>query len=177
MKAITAAMLLCLPASLAAMPVYTWQDAKGVTHFSDLPQPGATTFTLDPPAILTLSQPAPALPPEQPEPTALPPLALTLNSPADQQTLRDNRGIIAITLSANRPLAPGEQVQVLLDGAPYTAPQATLNWQLHNIDRGSHRLRAQVLKDGKVIASSQDITVFLHRASVRQQTTPRPEPK
>ncbi|UXI01197.1 DUF4124 domain-containing protein [Photobacterium sp. TY1-4] len=177
MKAITATMLLCLSASLSATSVYTWQDTQGVTHFSDLPQPGATPLLLDPPATLTLSQPAPTTPPAQPEPATLPPLLLTLDSPADQQTLRDNRGIIAVTLSANRPLAQDEQVLVLLDGAPYAAPQATLTWQLHNIDRGSHRLRAQVLKDGKVIASSQDITVFLHRASVRQQTTPGPEPK
>lgn len=175
MRTITAMLLLSLHTSLAATPIYTWQDAQGQTHFSDMPHQGAETVTLAPPATATLDQPAtPALRDAQP---ASPPLRLTLASPADQQTLRENNGDITLVLTTNRPLAAHEQIQVLLDGAPFGPPQARLHWQLHNIDRGSHRLQAQIIKDGKVIASSQDITVFLHRASVLSRPSPAPKPK
>ncbi|UTV27647.1 DUF4124 domain-containing protein [Photobacterium atrarenae] len=177
MKIMTVLSLLAIHTSLAATSIYTWQDEHGITHFSDMPRQGAETVALAPPATVTLSEPDEAHAPRQQQPPALPPLSLALVSPTDQQTLRDNSGTVILSLSTNRPLAEHEQILVLLDGAPYAAPEASLHWQLHNIDRGSHRLQVQAVKDGKVIASSQAITVFLHRASMLQRTPPGPEPK
>jgi hypothetical protein len=48
---------------------------------------------------------------------------------------------------------------------------------LFDIDRGSHQIQLQLLKDGKVIALSNSITVYLHRASTTRIRPPAASPK
>ncbi|MFW8629046.1 DUF4124 domain-containing protein [Vibrio natriegens] len=179
--------LLCAFSSAWNTPViaqvaYTWVDKDGVIHFSDTPRQGAKAIALpnleaSPPApevesteslapqvnkTPDESQDAPQTQPEKPQP-----LQLTMLSPTHDATLRSNRGLIDIQLEANRKLGIGEQLQLLLDGNPYGAPQTHLNWQLSDIDRGTHTLSVHAKRSGKLIASSSPITVHLHRASIK----------
>ena len=108
---------------------------------------------------------------------ALPAASIQLLSPADQQTLRDNQGNMTVVASASRKLSQGHSARLRLDGDIYGRPQAQLTWPLTNIDRGSHTLQVELLKHGKVIASSEEITVFLHRARINQRPVPLPVPK
>lgn len=96
-----------------------------------------------------------------------PPLALTLITPQHDQTLRSNRGLIAIEIELNRKLGIGEQLQLMLDGRRYGAPQTTPTWALKNIDRGTHTIAIQAHRSGKLIASTTPVTVFLHRATIK----------
>ncbi|WMN87405.1 DUF4124 domain-containing protein [Vibrio parahaemolyticus] len=180
--------LLCALSSVVIIPVvpaqiaYTWVDKDGVIHFSDTPRQGAKAIALpnleaSPPApevesteslapqvnkTPDESQDAPQAQPEKPQP-----LQLTMLNPTHDATLRSNRGQIDIQLEANRKLGIGEQLQLLLDGNPYGAPQTLLNWQLSDIDRGTHTLSVHAKRSGKLIASSSPITVHLHRASIK----------
>ncbi|MDV6253235.1 DUF4124 domain-containing protein [Vibrio sp. EA2] len=180
--------LLCALSSVAIIPVvsaqvaYTWVDKNGVIHFSDTPSQGAKAIVLP---NLEASAPAPevesteSLAPQmnqkteetettpQTQPAQPQPLQLTMLSPQHDETLRSNRGRISIQLEANRKLGIGEQLQLLLDGKPYGAPQTRLNWQLSDIDRGTHTLSVHAKRSGKLIASSSPITVHLHRASIK----------
>lgn len=176
---------LCTATFLQATAIYTWEDDKGVIHFSDQPRPGASTVDL-PSLPATAPQhdntePANTLPitdTTAPQDTQLTtPATIHLLSPLDQQTLRDNEGTMNISVTTNRKLDKGHNVQLLLDGILYGQPQTQLNWQLLNIDRGSHTLQAQILKYGKVIASSEVITVYLHRASLLQRKPPAVKPE
>ena len=180
--------LLCALSSVVIIPAvpapiaYTWVDKDGVMHFSDTPSQGAKAIALP---NLEASTPAPevesteSLAPQvnnntekteetpQAQPEKPQPLQLTMLSPKHDETLRSNRGRIAIQLEANRKLGIGEQIQLLLDGKPYGAPQTLLNWQLSDIDRGTHTLSVHAKRSGKLIASSSPITVHLHRASIK----------
>ncbi|MCW8331079.1 DUF4124 domain-containing protein [Photobacterium sp. SDRW27] len=168
---------------LQATTIYTWEDENGVIHFSDQAKPGASTVELNTlPSIETrhptaISSAEPDVMEADKAESALPPATIRLLSPLHQQTIRDNEGIISVSAVSNRKLDKGHTVQLLLDGKPYGRPQTQLNWRMVNIDRGSHTLRAQVLKYGKVIASSDMITVYLHRASLLQRKPPAVTPK
>ncbi|WP_438451434.1 DUF4124 domain-containing protein [Vibrio alginolyticus] len=171
-----------LIASIAfAQVAYTWVDENGVVHFSDTPNKGAKAIALP---NLEASAPAPevesteSLAPQttpstasqnKPEKTTDQPLPLQLSmlTPKHNETIRSNRGIINIQLKTNRKLGIGEQLQLLLDGKPYGAPQNHIVWQLNNIDRGTHTLAVHAKRSGKLIASTSPITVHLHRASVK----------
>ena len=61
----------------------------------------------------------------------------------------------------------------MIDGKAYGGSQTDLTWLLTNIDRGSHQIQIQLLKNGKILASSESITVYLHRVS---QARPKNSP-
>jgi hypothetical protein len=102
---------------------------------------------------------------KKPEKTA--PLSISISNLQQNQTLRSNRGIINIQVEQNRKLGIGEQLQLMLDGKPYGAPQTKPLWQLINVDRGTHVLAVQAVIGGKLIASTSPVTVHLHRARVK----------
>ncbi|MGR5235875.1 DUF4124 domain-containing protein [Vibrio alfacsensis] len=175
---------LLVTSTASAQLAYTWVDENGVIHFSDTPNQGAKTISLP---NLEASAPAPkvqsteslapqASPSEKAveEPKAKAdkphPLTLTMLTPQHNETIRSNRGLIDIQLEANRKLGIGEQLQLILDGKPYGAPQHHLTWQLKNIDRGTHTLAVQAKRSGKLIASTSPVTVHLHRASIKPTT-------
>ncbi|WP_064601562.1 DUF4124 domain-containing protein [Photobacterium sp. J15] len=169
--------------TVQASTIYTWEDEKGVVHFSDQPRPGADTINLNIPEpsnskAKSADKSQTTNPqPEQTKEPALPAATISLISPLHEQTVRNNEGIIDVSVVSNRKLTKGHNARLLLDGKPYGRPQTKFNWQLHNIDRGSHTLQAQLLKHGKVIASSDMITVYLHRASILNRQPPAITPK
>ncbi|OLQ81077.1 hypothetical protein BIT28_05770 [Photobacterium proteolyticum] len=163
---------------LQASPIYTWEDDRGVVHFSDQSNPNANIVDLDVLPAIEL-QPNPASPPgaDKQDIQSSQPITVRLLSPHDQQTLRDNQGIIKVAAATSQTLKKHHRAQLLLNGTPYGSPQSRLNWHLSNIDRGSHTLQVQISNNGKVIASSEVITVYLHRASRLQPQPPAITPK
>ncbi|BBM65970.1 hypothetical protein VYA_01010 [Vibrio alfacsensis] len=162
-----------------AQEIFTWLDEKGIRHFSDTPQKGAdvvilpnlkantpTSLPLEPPVLEPSALKSTILEPPAFESSSFKPLSLTILNPQHDMTIRSNQGIIMVQLKSNRPLGSAEHVQLLLDGKPYGAPQRNLDWRLNNIDRGTHTLTVQTIRNGKLIASASPITVHLHRASV-----------
>lgn len=179
--------LLILPVYAAfAQTVYTWEDSNGVLHFGDEPQAKEakkvvlSDINADAP-MPKYASPTPIKPKgtqqelanQQPledahsKKEALPALTISLTSPTHDDTIRSNRGDIKITGALNRKIGIGEQLQLLVDGHRYGAPVTKPNWHLTNIDRGSHTLSIQAYQSGKLIASSEVITIHLHRASVK----------
>jgi len=169
--------LLC-PLSFA-QTIYTWTDSQGVVHFSDTPPPSNAQdqdsffmpdqhqTTLSPsvePAIPASQDPQPGPAEKKAQPPAL---TLRIASPQHDQTIRNNRGQFDIHAKINRKLMVGEQLQLQIDGEDFGAPQTLKKWQLKNIDRGTHSLVIKALINGKLIASSDPITVHLHRAKVK----------
>ncbi|SBS65906.1 DUF4124 domain-containing protein [Vibrio atlanticus] len=175
--------------SCSAQTVYTWEDGDGVLHFSDTPtDQGAEALRLP---DVQASAPAPkfeaSTPVDAADPstskTATPAqaqektdntkrevpaqLALSMLTPVHDQTIRSNRGLIPIKIKLNRKLGIGEQLQLMLDGRRYGAPQTQPNWELKGIDRGTHTIAIQAHRSGKLIASTSPVTVYLHRATLK----------
>ncbi|CDT89090.1 DUF4124 domain-containing protein [Vibrio coralliirubri] len=173
--------------SCSAQTVYTWVDEDGVLHFSDNPsaqdaealrlpdvQASAPTpkFEASTPVDAAASSTTKTAAKTQAEtetterelPTQL---TLTMLTPVHDQTIRNNRGLIPIQIELNRKLGIGEQLQLMLDGRRYGAPQTQPIWELKGIDRGTHTIAIQAHRSGKLIASTSPVTVYLHRATLK----------
>ena len=86
--------------------------------------------------------------------------------PADDAALRDNAGHVQVHGRVRPALAPGHQVQLLLDGTPWGSPQSTADFSLANIDRGTHSLALRILSGkGKPLFTGQPSTFHLLRHS------------
>ncbi|WP_318413585.1 DUF4124 domain-containing protein [Photobacterium leiognathi] len=160
--------------SAQASTIYSWTDENGVVHFTDQPQtPDATAYPLsvtevsgniEQTADTIAAQTTDVAVVEEPAKTIT---TVSLVSPMHEQTIRNNEGIINIHAVTNSKLNNQTQAQLVLDGVVKGEPQTELTWTLDNVDRGSHQLQIQLVKGGKVIASSDSITVYLHRATVK----------
>ncbi|MGD8173913.1 DUF4124 domain-containing protein [Vibrio sp. TRT 21S02] len=164
-------------AAVQAQTVYTWVDDNGTIHFSDSPQ-AQKAKALNLPKY---DSPAPAPEFEHSEPVQEPStedshvnnekstqlISVSIASPEHDSAIRSNAGRLMINGEINRKLAIGEQLQLIMDGRKYGAPINQPTWELKNVDRGTHIFAIQVIRDGKLIASSSPITVHLQRASVK----------
>ncbi len=162
--------------TVTAQDVYTWVDDKGVLHFNETPQNAKAKLIQMPDSHA--NAPAPKF--DKPQPKAEPkaaestqpkppkadqPLTIDITSPRDDEALRSNAGFINITAKLNRDLQVGERLQLIMNNQRFDAPKNEPNWQLKNVDRGTHTFSIQSFRDGKLIASSNTITVHLQRAS------------
>lgn len=155
--------------------VYVWKDTQGNLHFSDFPEhKDAKRIELPdappPPQVLNESDvdwTSSSLTDKEDKSSSALPLSVSIRSPQHDATIRSNAGVIDVIAELTPNLRTDQQLQLLLDGSPVMPPQSNPKWRLNNIDRGTHTLTLQVLQSGKVIASSDTITVHLHRASVQ----------
>ena len=167
-----------------AQTIYTWVDKHGVVHFSDTPVNDNSTI-IDLPEVDAVSTPevetTTEQPVEQPEladnmasditeepffPEPLESLEIRLLEPKNEEVIHNNNGNFIVRVDLNRELSAGEQLQLFLDDKPYHAPQLNTEWQLKNIDRGTHKIQVRSMEGGKQIASTLSVTVYLKRASL-----------
>ncbi|EEX95141.1 hypothetical protein VIOR3934_06859 [Vibrio orientalis CIP 102891 = ATCC 33934] len=166
---------LLFSALASSQTIYTWIDQDGALHLDDAPnhsQAQAIKFPdvelpTAPPQLEPSQQIAAQQPQTQAVTTKTLAITITITSPSHDEALRSNNGAITVQAELNRQLMAGERLQLTLDGEAYGTPTTTPNWQLKNIDRGSHSLVIQVVRDGKLIASSQPITMHLQRSTVK----------
>lgn len=91
--------------------------------------------------------------------------AVTILSPANEETIRDNNGNVPVRLEL-RGRGAGGAIRVLLDGRSYGPDQRAAAFVLENVDRGEHVLQVQVLDTvGRTTAESGRIKFYMWRAS------------
>ncbi|MDC5804622.1 DUF4124 domain-containing protein [Vibrio europaeus] len=174
--ALTTALL--FTAITTAQTVYTWVDDDGTRHFSDSqPENTASAITLPQHEPLTapLHQEGESQTPYQhnieqqqtPSPSVTTPLEVNVTLPEPDSAVRSNNGSLQVKATLNRKLAPNEQLQLIVNGVSYGALKTQPNWQLESFERGQHSLSIQAFRGGKLIASSQPITVHLLRATIK----------
>lgn len=145
-------------------PVFVTVDQNNVPVFSDTPSPGATQITVQEANRMLAVTPA-VLPTLKQEATVS--YKIRILQPADQDSVRDNNGTVYVQGQVKPIFAQGLRVQLFLDEKPVNGPSSNANFILHNVDRGEHQLRIELLEqNGAVIAASDNITFFMHRASV-----------
>lgn len=162
-------LILLLTSYTSTAAIYQWTDEQGITHFSDdESKPESATkinVKLTPPSIGSLTQSrtpeASTAVPTTPD-TPLP-ITISINSPVEQQTLRSNNGEIIVSAKLSHTLTYGLNIRLLIDGVIHSE-QIDSQFTVHNIPIGTHKLQLQIINNlGKVIASSELITVYLHR--------------
>lgn len=153
--------------------VYRWMDQDGNPVFSDtLPQ--KSTHPKD---VKTVKLPSVETIPAVSVPRGSSKQALTKKSsavysqfsitePSSDAVIRDNTGNIGVSTSLDPALRSNDRVTLYLDGAVIADGHQT-QFQLSNVDRGTHTLHAEVNDaDGTALISTQPTHFTLHRFSV-----------
>lgn len=156
-----------LPLCCAASTVYRSVDKQGNPAFSDAPTKGAQEVDLPP--IQSYSTPelppktAPSRPPQVSN-EGVSYASVHIISPAPEETIWSNQGIITVTVEVDPSMQPPDQLQLLLDGEVVAASGRSGTFQLSGIERGEHALAAQIVDtEGNVLISSTGFPVFLHK--------------
>lgn len=166
MKRFLIMLLLVLPLASHAT-IYKWKDSQGNEHFSDKPVKGAKRVKLP---YLQTYQPI-AVPQTTATESTLSKAAgyksITITQPANEATIRNNFGSVAVSVVLDPTLASGDKLQLLLDGQPVGEPQQATAFNIEGIYRGTHSLAVQVIDAaGKPIGESGAVTIFMHRPRI-----------
>ncbi len=168
------------PCLASARDVYRQADHGNGVEFSDRATPRAEKITVTAPStmpggdVARLSTDRPSIPLS---PTGMAYSSLKVTDPPDDGTLRDNTGLVSVSVEILPFLhvEQGHRLLVTLDGQAATAPGVSTAFQLDNVDRGTHRLQAVVLdQSGQTVESSPPVSFHLHRQFV---VKPKPKPK
>ena len=148
----------------ASTKIYVWRSDDGVLVFSDSPKPGAEEVDVrEPNTASSVDTSMLDLTPQ----VIKDDYQVEINQPKENATIRDNTGSVYVTGSIKPIFKQGLNIQLYLDNKPYEKPQPHSMFVLRDIDRGEHIIKMKLLNEkGKVIASSNPITFYMHRASV-----------
>ncbi len=181
MKKAAAFLGMLLVASASSATVYKWKDEEGRVHYSDRPVEGAevvksvplTTFK-SPPA----SSPSSANSTQQKDEDSANYTNFAFVSPANDTTVRDNAGNIAIQLSVDPPLRQGHSIVLTIDGTPLQNKMQATTFTLSNLDRGTHTLQASIVdSEGETVTETAATTVHMRRASILSPGAKKEAPK
>lgn len=166
--AVLLVLLCCAPAMSAE--VYRWVDERGVTHWSDKPHPGAERITVQEPTTYEGRSlaPAAALPPALFGPQTGTPAAprVAIVAPPNDTTYRAGSVSVTVQISVEGGVPPGQSVALKVNGQPAGAPGPSLTRTLDDLERGSHRLVAELLDgSGRVVSASPAVTFHVQKPS------------
>ena len=158
--------------------IYRYVDDDGNVVFTDRPRKDAQTVTAEVENTYSQTQgPAAAAgtrgpyasgrrsSDEAPETEPFSYQSISIVSPADDESLRDNAGNVSITATTVPPLRATDVAVLLVDGAPAVSSQS-LQFNLENVDRGTHTLAVRIQSStGQIIGESPASTFHLQRYS------------
>jgi hypothetical protein len=125
--------------------VYKQVNPDGSVEFTDVPKnkdeapvplSPMSTFKATPVTPISSS-------PKSSKPTAIEYTNVSITSPANEATIRDNAGNLTVTANLVPVLQPGHKM-VLLDNGANRGESTSGSFTLSNVDRGSHVLTVQV---------------------------------
>ncbi len=157
-------LLLSTLAQAEQKKVFVTVDKNNNLVFSDNPTPGSTELNIKDSNNLML----PVTPEQvQVNKPKVPVYEVAIAKPLDQETLRDNNGTLYVSGQIKPMFSQGLRVKLYLDEKQVAGPTGNANFILHNIERGEHQLRLELLnQSGKIIATSPVTTFYLHKASI-----------
>jgi hypothetical protein len=165
-----------LSAAAVAAPVWTWVDAQGTRHYSDLPVDGATQIEVAAPQTFEASTQAP---PRTQATTGSSNNAvgsysgLGIVSPQPGETLTNTGTAMTVELASTPALQPAHRVVLDLDGERLPISSSNLSITLSNVVRGEHTLSAAIIgADGTELARSSPVNF-----SMRQRSGQQPVPQ
>ncbi|WP_052140860.1 DUF4124 domain-containing protein [Pseudoalteromonas piratica] len=159
--------LLLFPlADLAAKEIYMWRDENGVLVFSDTKRPGAKVISLADDKVTSMKKADTSVFEKNNTQTKIIEYGIQIVSPSHEETIRDNTGSLHVSARITPSFNPKFKAQLLFNGKRNTPPQSNAVFVMRNVDRGAHTLQAQLFdEEGNVVATSEQITFFMHRAS------------
>ena len=171
-------------ADAASSRIYRTVDAQGNVIFTDVPpkddEPAEQVVVENPNSFDARDAipEAEAWVVESPEAAGEPVFsysALSVATPQNDESVRENAGNVTIIANVEPRLKPGHIMRLLMDGAPaQEGHQST--FALTNVDRGTHVVELEIVDDqGRVIKRSEDSTFHMLRYHL-PPPPPRPTP-
>jgi hypothetical protein len=159
-------LLLIMAAPLLANTIYKTVKPDGTVVYSDVPSPDSipVNFVQDNNVVIpSLADPL-ALKPELSDSNKIKThYKVTVLSPSPEETIRNNNGEVFISFEIS-PEYLGK-FYLLLDNQLVNTKGKT-QIRLNNVERGEHSIEVQLRDNsGKIFASSQKQTFYLHQAS------------
>ncbi|WP_299794981.1 DUF4124 domain-containing protein [uncultured Shewanella sp.] len=152
--------------------VYKWVDKDGKVHYSDKPISNSEVveFKSNTQNQIKVQLPKDLAPETKEEVTPATQYKMSILSPKEDETIRDNNGDITIMATITPDLKPKHLLVLLMDDKVIGPPQETPIFSLKNIDRGEHSFVIKaVAQNGKQLASTPPRKIFLHRAIVNKK--------
>ena len=172
---LTGLLVLSLLTTMVQAEVYRSVDKDGNVIFSDTPSPNSKRIRVAP--VQTYSAPKPAQKVEKPatgagaapadaekKPKKVVRYKLSIVSPKNDETVRQNAGNLNVTVSVKPGLQKGDLIQFSLNGKPFGKPTATTSTTMPFVDRGTHSIGAKIVTaGGRTKATASPVTVHLKR--------------
>jgi hypothetical protein len=147
--------------------VYRWVDENGKVHYSDEPKANAEVIEINEETQNSIAIKTPPKATIAPKEDTQISYKISIVSPQEEATIRDNNGEFTVNVSVSPQLPRGVKMILLVDGVAALEPQTSPIFKLTGIYRGEHNLVVNVVtQNGKVLASSSPRKIFLHQASV-----------
>ena len=173
------ALVLLLLATSASAQIYRYTDANGNVQFSDKRPVSGDSEEVSLPPTNTIQPPAAGSPGSTQSSERAPAgsYRIRLSGLPDAEALRANNGTFSVSIQLDPALEDGHTLRLLLDGKPYDPPSPDTQRQLVNLDRGEHRLAAEVLdRNGRSLQRSSTVTFTVQRVNVNASPALRPAP-
>lgn len=182
MKRLQVLAVLMLSALAVQAEIYKIKDSKGNITFTDTPG--------DKPAETVNLRPMMITPSASETATSAPPVTTSIiepGAPADEAQPASNQSIykakilspregaeitadqrdLAVAVSVAPALGETDEFQLTIDGQAYGDTTRTNSFVIREVPRGEHNLRVNIVSlEGKIIASSDAIRVFVLRSGV-----------
>jgi len=165
--------------------VYKTVDPEGNVFYTD--KPAGNGKPVDLPPLSTIPPPKYKLSKPKAESGASGTgyTQLSIMSPTQDETLRDNTGAVPVSAGIEPPLnvAAGHLFQYYLDGQKQGEPTTSTRIVVANVDRGTHNVSVAVINaEGKEVMRSNPVPFHLHRQSINfprgpGAPTPAPTPR
>lgn len=148
--------------------IYVWRNEQGVLVFSDSPRSGAEEVKTKTGNIIKSTSTIEAEVLDITPKRTIEKYEIEISTPKNNATIRDNTGSVFISGGIKPRFKDGLEVQLMLDGDLYDKPQKHSMFSLRNVNRGEHNIKMLLLDEtGKVIATSESVTFYMHRASAK----------
>lgn len=152
------------PAPAEGYRVYRWTNPAGEVEFSDDPRPGATEVIVKEP--MTVPAKTGSLGKAAKKPQNVPKYTkLAIRAPAQDEVIwlePDASVSVAVTLEPG--LHATHLVRLKLDGADYGKPLRATQFDLVNLDRGTHQVQVAIVdQTNKVVTESTAVTFHVKR--------------
>ncbi|HET9680217.1 MAG TPA: DUF4124 domain-containing protein [Gammaproteobacteria bacterium] len=162
---------LALLATPLAAQVYRWVDENGKVHYTDSPPPSEDAKEAKLPDLpVVQSPPAPTIiRPDKPEPEPAGPVypVLKIVSPAPEETVWADDGLLEITVIADPTLRKNHAFVYRLDGNIRFGPTHQYSVTLNEVYRGAHTVSVDVVNSlGEVIQASEPVTVYVKHHTI-----------
>lgn len=174
---------------MAETRIYKTKDASGNVIFSDVPPIKGgkpedpivlkETNTWAGPGTDKTTQRTPWIVDEKGEATPdvfVPYSTLSIVSPVNDASVRENSGRVTVTVSILPPLAVNLQLRLIMDGKTMGQNSGT-GFPLENVDRGTHSLLLEVVNSAGQSLQQSSVTTFHMQRYHLPPPKPKPKPK